>query len=435
MMAGKPKKNDMKIVGIGSAFVFLLSACGTGNENTGHESTGTGSGSQPLTVHEWGTFTSVNNSAGLLMEGMHHEEEALPTFVYGRGKLANPTSPTPPAGMKGFEQAPIGVTQKLETPVLYFYGAPGASVRVHVGFPEGVVSEWYPNAASFGPQLLTPGAAPTVPSGGFMEWRANLLNGALAPGDVVAVAPDDIWAPSRRVASLPVAITGANGAVEKEQFIFYRGLGAFKLPFTVNVQADDSIDIHNQSSDTSPSVFLLRVHSLGGAIIDLGKLPGNGSILHVPLPVLGKELNLDIYVADAQSRIAAALEKTGLRPDEAKAMVDTWSASYFKSYGLRILYVLPRAWTNSLLPLTIEPAPTELVRTLVGRVEVLAPSEERELVSLVTNASQVARPAADVITQLGRLAEPKLRRALELTTDPAVRSWCTGAIGVAGQMP
>src|SRR5258708_28432959 len=286
MMAGKPKKNDMKIVGIGSAFVFLLSACGTGNENTGHESAGTGSGSQPLTVHEWGTFTSVNNSAGLLMEGMHHEEEALPTFVYGRGKLANPTSPTPPAGMKGFEQAPIGVTQKLETPVLYFYGAPGASVRVHVGFPEGVVSEWYPNAASFGPQLLTPGAAPTVPSGGFMEWRANLLNGALAPGDVVAVAPDDIWAPSRRVASLPVAITGANGAVEKEQFIFYRGLGAFKLPFTVNVQADDSIDIHNQSSDTSPSVFLLRVHSPGGAIIELRKLPCNGRILHVPLPVL-----------------------------------------------------------------------------------------------------------------------------------------------------
>jgi hypothetical protein len=116
-------------------------------------------------------------------------------------------------------------------------------------------------------------------------------------------------------------------------------------------------------------------------------------------------------------------------------MVETWSKSYFKSYGLRILYVVPRAWTDGLLPLAIEPAPTAMVRTLVGRVEVLAPSEERELLALVTDASQRARPAAEVIGQLGRLAEPKLRRVSELTADSSVRAWCSSAIGLAAQMP
>jgi hypothetical protein len=431
MMAGTAHLGCMKCIAIGSAFIFL-SACGNGG-STGSGNPGTPS--QPLTVHEWGTFTSVNSSAGSLMEGMHHEEEALPAFVYGRGKLANPApSPSGPAGMKGFEQAPTGVTQKLETPVLYFYGSPGASVRVRVDFPEGVVSEWYPAATSFGPELMAPGTAPTVPRGGFMEWRGQLLSGAVAPADLAPVAPDDIWAPSRRVASLPVAIAAASGAIEKEQFIFYRGLGAFRLPFEVDVGADETINIHNQSSDLSPAVFLLRVHSLGGAIVELGTLPGHGT-LHAPIPVSGKEMNLDLYVAQAQTQIAAALEKTGLHADEARAMVDTWSKSYFKSFGLRILYVVPRAWTDALLPLAIEPAPTTLVRTLVGRVEVLAPSEESELLALVADAAQRARPATEVITQLGRLAEPKLRRALELTAEPSVRAWCSSAIAFAAQMP
>ena len=116
-------------------------------------------------------------------------------------------------------------------------------------------------------------------------------------------------------------------------------------------------------------------------------------------------------------------------------MVDTWSKSYFQSFGLRMLYVVPRAWTDSLLPLAVEPAPAELVRTLVGRVEVLTPSEERALVARVTDAASRGLPAQDVATQLGRLAEPKLRRAMQLTSDATVRSWCQTAVGVAAKMP
>ena len=36
----------------------------------------------PLVVHEWGTFTSMQGSDGITLEGLHWEEEALPRFVH-----------------------------------------------------------------------------------------------------------------------------------------------------------------------------------------------------------------------------------------------------------------------------------------------------------------------------------------------------------------
>ena len=68
--------------GTGGAAVEGSGGVGSGGTGTGGAAGGTGAGGAgdptPLTVHEWGTFTSVNSSAGALMEGMHHQEEALP---------------------------------------------------------------------------------------------------------------------------------------------------------------------------------------------------------------------------------------------------------------------------------------------------------------------------------------------------------------------
>ena len=41
----------------------------------------------PLVVHEWGTFTSVHGVGGVGLEGLQHEEEGLPQFVYSRAKV------------------------------------------------------------------------------------------------------------------------------------------------------------------------------------------------------------------------------------------------------------------------------------------------------------------------------------------------------------
>jgi len=361
---------------------------------------------------------------------LHHEEEALPTFVHGRGGSATGT-PAEQTRFKSMEAQPSGVTQKLETPVIYFYGD-AARARVRVDFPRGILSEWFPDASAFGPaiSLQQPAVAPP-PASGFMEWQVDLVPGMIA-ADFPAAPPENIWIPSRRVASVPVRVAATG---ENEQFIFYRGLGAFELPLSVEVGAGDAISVHNRSTQASPAVFLLRVHEGGGAIVPLGSLAGGASLMRVPLPQGGKEHDLDVYVATARARIAEQLEASGLYADEAQAMVDTWSKSYFQSFGVRLLYIVPREWTDSLLPLTVEPAPAELVRTLVGRVEMLTPSEEVALVARVTDAASRGLPAADVATQLGRLAEPKLRRAMALTTEASVRTWCDSAIKLAAQMP
>ena len=49
-------------------------------------------------------------------------------------------------------------------------------------------------------------------------------------------------------------------------------------------------------------------------------------------------------------------------PDEAVAMVSTWKRQWFATPGVRVLYLIPQAWTDASIPLTVSPAPEELVR-------------------------------------------------------------------------
>ena len=57
-------------------------------------------------------------------------------------------------------------------------------------------------------------------------------------------------------------------------------------------------------------------------------------------------------------------------------MVNTWSDAWFGEEGTRLIYLVPRAKTDELLPLTINPKPTEVVRVLVGRHDFLTPEQE-----------------------------------------------------------
>jgi hypothetical protein len=368
---------------------------------------------QAITVHEWGTFTSMLGSGGIPLEGLHHEEEALPLFVHARSLES--------VGMKGLERPPTGVTQKLETPVLYFYTRTAQAVQVHVDFPQGIVSQWFPNAAAFQPAV----GAFTYVADGSMDWQAQLEPGL---GGFFPVAPSDIWAPSRNVASVPLQIGD-----EREQFIFYRGLGAFAVPFFATAQADGTVTIRNDSPDAIADVFLLRLYPSGGVIADLGALDPYQSrnTIVPPVPMIGAK----DYITDASTRVAAALMKSGLAQDEARAMVDTWSRSYFLSQGLRLLYIVPRRWTDKLLPLTITPQPAALVRTLVGRVELLTPADEQQLASAVQAAAASGMSSSALAAQLGRFAEPKLRRALQLATDASMQSYLSQTIAEVQAQP
>jgi hypothetical protein len=105
---------------------------------------------------------------------------------------------------------------------------------------------------------------------------------------------------------------------------------------------------------------------------------------------------------DAHRLVLQALLGSGLYEKEAKAMLETWRDSWFED-GLRVIYLVPRALTDEVLPLTASPAPAKSVRVLVGRFEVL--TNER-----VEAARALALSSGDA-SKLGRFAEPLLARA------------------------
>src|SRR5580692_9262427 len=100
-----------------------------------------------VTVHEWGTFTTVADAAGGEAPWSPLGAPAdLPCFVVhlngGAYKMMPSGPPTSPA---------TKVTVRMETPVLYFYSPRKTAVDVSVDLPKGLITEWYPEAARIMP--------------------------------------------------------------------------------------------------------------------------------------------------------------------------------------------------------------------------------------------------------------------------------------------
>lgn len=115
----------------------------------------------------------------------------------------------------------------------------------------------------------------------------------------------------------------------------------------------------------------------------------------------------------AESVLVKCLRNEGLYEDEALAMARTWKQSYFKNPGLRVLYVLSRAETDNILPLSVTSPDAKVAsieRALVGRIEVFTEREEETLYTKLQNGNVK-------LSELGRFAEPKLRRLLEIARD------------------
>ncbi len=122
-----------------------------------------------LVVHEWGTFLGMNGSDGTALDGMYHEEHALPEFVHGR---ARDQLRMPNMFLKG------------ETPVIYFYTPRAVQVRVGVDFPQGIWTHWYPQAALVNPPLAQQAESPDRPRNGRICWFAEVTPPSFVPAKV-----------------------------------------------------------------------------------------------------------------------------------------------------------------------------------------------------------------------------------------------------------
>ncbi len=330
-----------------------------------------------FTLHEWGTFTSVSGSDGVLLSGLDVEEEALPWFVNAHDGIVNHG--------KGYLRPLNNVTIKMETPVIYFYADKPFAAHVSVGFNGGSISQWFPNRS--GGEIPDPIVVSRIdgkivggdidfakPFHGGIEWNVQVQpHSALDSAAVFKPGETLTWVYPRQTDS--ALVRTPDGAAEK--FLFYRGVGNFSLPVKFTITEDNTLRVANVSKDTIPSVFIFNNFGYGDrlsfALLDPVKA---GEIRSVKLVTLVTSTN---WQREVYASMRGALVQAGLFPKEADAMLQTWWSSYFGHHGLRAFWIVPENFTRSVLPLTVEPPPKQQTRVLVGRSELLTPQFEKDL--------------------------------------------------------
>ncbi len=401
-------------------------------------------------AHEWGTFTSVQGADSVLIPWNPLETTQLPKFVYDWNKPGLNRRPVGALNPDKFTKSVFVTLQRMETPVIYFYSDHERTVDVTVRFPQGLITEWYPQARDIGPSAFPPHKLATALDG-FVQQAGLSPRITLASIFGKKGVPDSriAW---RQVRLLPATHdsqvagetpTGASGnhyfaaretdaaflqvkspdkagpAIEQEKFLFYRGVANFKTPLqvTFNSGNDTNLFLRNTGTDALRHLFVLVVRRGQGKFVYEDRVPP-GQQVYTELKSGQDLLPLDELVARISARMSEALEQEGLYRREADAMVKTWRKSWLEEEGLRVLYVLPRQWTDDTLPLTLEPRPRELVRVMVGRAEIIPPATDWELLKQIVRYSAPDAPgrqkAISNVRQLGlgRFLQPAVAKVL-----------------------
>jgi hypothetical protein len=305
-----------------------------------------------LTAHEWGTFTAVAGRDGRAIEwlplGLPRFSPDLPEFVEHL-RDAN------------FKRALRG-TIRMETPVLYFYSPRDVTVSASVSFSRGLITEWYPRADRVQPSdVAADTSLSQSPSDGSIAWSHVIVSPNLS-GEFPSEGQSNRYYAARETASSPLRVQTSAGE-QQEKFLFYRGVSASPLPISAKLTSQGKLLVKSLGGDEISNAILFerrgeRVgYRLTGALTDETLDP----------PVLNGSLD-SLY-----REVEETLVGQGLYRDEAHAMVETWKDSWFEE-GSRLIYIVPRGFIDNIMPLTIEPAPGQIVRCFVGRLEIVTPA-------------------------------------------------------------
>jgi hypothetical protein len=372
-------------------------------------------------AHEWGTFTSVQGSDGKLLAWRPFESSELPKFVYS-------------SSIGGILVKPSLITyQRLETPVIYFYSQDAMKVTVDVRFPHGLITEWYPNVNELtAAYISTNGTKMVLQQEGHAVWRdIDILADHQNTSLLQYGAANHYFAARATSANLVRASITTNNTTELEKFIFYRGAGNFKTPLRVTVDTNNLVTVENTGNQTIPYLICMHIHNGKGDFESIAQLAPGGSWSYQPLSDTDSapwvQFDQPGFKNVTGYLMQSALTNSGLYPDEAQAMVNTWRDSWFTEDGVRVIYLLPRPWTDEILPLTLTPKPAELTRVMVGRAEVIMPEVETNLFQLMnaayTGDTNAQAEAVSELKHLGRFSDPALNLALSHTTNSALRTF------------
>ncbi len=370
-----------------------------------------GYGTPTFTAHEWGTFTSVQGADGIQLEWNPFAAPDLPPFVYNVNKNAfDPRARSQPLYLA---KTAVRSLQRMETPVIYFYSDRERLVDVTVQFPQGHVTEWFPqlNPDSF----KTPGRITKL------VWdRVTVLPRTQHPNLEAQLpthpAPSHYFPAREAEADYLRREPAKDAKPELESLLFYRGVGHFTAPLAVAIpNGANALQLKNNGAEPLGNLFVLQVVGDRANFSFVEQLTPNGT-KEVVLPCSRSSQPLSEVAEKLGTEMRRALVREGLFEREAAAMVKTWRDSWFAEQGVRVLYTLPHAWTDRTLPLTITPAPQKTVRVMVGRAEVIMPTIENAVLAQLqrfigAEPSARAQIVADTRSLgLGRFLEPTVRR-------------------------
>jgi len=378
---------------------LLLIATLTANTQTGNGLQSAPGRDKGVVVHEWGTFTSVAGKTGAALEWQPlNGPTDLPEFVFDLNDLK--------AG-KGYRHQEncvkcLEALIRMETPVIYFYSDKEATVTASVSFPQGKITEWYPHARSVYDKGINWGRIQIMPSS---MPSANV--------ELPQESAQSHYYAARETDSATIRIGGERGEMQYEKFLFYRGVGNFDLPVSASIKENKVI---LKSANDESNGLLILFENRGGQV---GFTAFDASKREIERPAL------DGSQEALEGELRKMLTDRGLYEKEARAMIKTWRDSWFEP-GLRLFYIVPRAVTDAVLPLRIEPQPTEFVRVLVGRIELITPETakavEDQLSSLTDSSADLKEIAANIKRDHGRFAEPILKTILEQTSNARLRA-------------
>jgi hypothetical protein len=308
-----------------------------------------------LTAHEWGTFTAIAGKDGRAVEWLplglprFGPSTDLPQFV------EHISGANFKVGLRG--------TIRMETPVLYFYSPRDLTVSAKVSFAKGLITEWYPHADRVAPEgVVTDNSLSRLSADGSIEWNHVAVSPNVAVELANEMQPNRYYA-ARETASSPLRVPTGTGE-QQEKFLFYRGVSASLLPISARSTSDGKLVVESLNQHEIPEAIFFerrgeRVgYRLTGALT-------NATTVDPPM--------LDGSVDSLCGDLEQILVGRGLYRDEAHAMVETWKDSWFEE-GSRLIYIVPGGFLDEVLPLTIDPAPGQIVRVFVGRLEIVTPA-------------------------------------------------------------
>jgi hypothetical protein len=382
----------------------------------------TAQGKDQFVAHEWGTFTSVQGADGAQIVWRPSIATDLPKFVYSRD-VAN-------GGFRGnalsdpFGKGVMTSFVRMETPVIYFYSDKERTADVRVRFPQGRVTEWYPQATHVGPYSTTNKSEFVQAARSGIEWNGVKI----LPRNTKEISAEKLirerqghetehyYAARETDANfLRMDAPSARAGKEYERDLFYRGVGYFRAPLTMKMDSSEThLTLFSAHSEPLTDLFVLTIQR-GQARYQVVNRVTDKQEQTVPLSAK-PFAKLSEVRPNLMRDMAAALTRQGLYAKEAQAMVETWKDQWFAEEGTRVLYLLPAKWTDQTLPLEITPKPDQTVRVMVGRAELITPSTEKMLRQQVTSYHRgdaaTKRQALVEVRQLGlgRFLEAATRR-------------------------